>query len=158
MDAALVERPVDDQPCCTSDQAPARGGRLQSAACLAGAGGGVEFREGDTTHEGAVEPDTVQSAAGFKDEAIIHGALLDITVEVVRRNPADQGKGFFPQLKRWVVEQVDGTLTLHRRLAREYDHRPDTSTSRVYGASTANMARRLTTPAPTWHDTLGPAA
>lgn len=74
---------------------------------------------------------------GFKDEVIIHGTLLDIDVEVVRRNPVDQGKGFVPQPKRWVVEQVNGTLMLHRRLAREYDHRPDTSTSRVYWASIA---------------------
>ncbi|WP_406190532.1 transposase [Streptomyces sp. NBC_01017] len=95
---------------------------------------------------------------GFKDEVIIHGALLDITVEVVRRNPADKGKGFVPQPKRWVVEQVNGTLMLHRRLAREYDHRPDTSASRVYWASTANMSRRLTTPTPTWRDTLRTAA
>ncbi|MFF1297497.1 MULTISPECIES: IS5 family transposase [unclassified Streptomyces] len=95
---------------------------------------------------------------GFKDEVIIHGALQDITVEVVRRNPADQGKGFVPQPKRWVVEQVNGTLMLDRRLAREYDHRPDTSASRVYWASTANMTRRLTTPAPTWRDTLRAAA
>jgi transposase len=91
---------------------------------------------------------------GFKDEVIIHGALLDITVEVVRRNPADQGKGFVPQPKRWVVEQVNGTLMLDRRLAREYDHRPDTSASRVYWASIANMTRRLTTPTPAWRDTL----
>jgi transposase len=95
---------------------------------------------------------------GFKDEVVIHGALLDIEVEVVRRNPADQGKGFVPQPKRWVVEQTNGTLMLHRRLAREYDHRPDTSASRVYWASTANMARRLTTPTPTWRDTLKLAA
>ncbi|WTH12120.1 transposase [Streptomyces sp. NBC_01578] len=38
---------------------------------------------------------------GFKDEVVIHGAMLDITVDVVRRNPADQGKGFVPQPKRW---------------------------------------------------------
>ncbi|WSF73878.1 IS5 family transposase [Streptomyces decoyicus] len=71
---------------------------------------------------------------GFKDEVLIHGALLDIDVEVVRRTPDDQGKGFVPQPKRWIVEQVNGTLMLHRRLAREYDHRPDTSASRVYWA------------------------
>jgi hypothetical protein len=41
---------------------------------------------------------------GFKDEVLIHGALLDIDVEVVHRNPADQGKGFVPQPKRWIVE------------------------------------------------------
>ncbi|MEV7317811.1 IS5 family transposase [Streptomyces microflavus] len=95
---------------------------------------------------------------GFKEAVIVHGALLDIDVEVVRRNPADQGKGFVPQPKRWVVEQTNGTLMLHRRLAREYDHRPDTSASRVYWASTANMARRLTTPTPAWRDTIGLAA
>ncbi|MER5228193.1 IS5/IS1182 family transposase, partial [Streptomyces flaveus] len=95
---------------------------------------------------------------GFKDEVVIHGALLDITVDVVRRNPDEKGKGFVPQPKRWVVEQVNGTLMLHRRLAREYDHRPDNAASRVYWASTANMARRLTTPAPTWRDTLQVAA
>ncbi|WSC50086.1 transposase [Streptomyces sp. NBC_01762] len=95
---------------------------------------------------------------GFKDEVVIHGALLDIAVDVVRRNPGDQGKGFVPQPKRWVVEQVNGTLMLHRRLAREYDHRPDNSASRVYWASTANMTRRLTTPAPAWRDSLQVAA
>ncbi|MFE7759278.1 transposase [Streptomyces sp. NPDC057418] len=31
---------------------------------------------------------------GFKDEVVIHGVLNDINVEIVRRNPADQGKGF----------------------------------------------------------------
>lgn len=79
---------------------------------------------------------------GFKDEALIHGALAGIDVEVVRRNPDDQGKGFVPQPKRWIVEQVNGTLMLHRRLAREYDHRSDASASRVYWASIANMTRR----------------
>ncbi|MCZ4509810.1 hypothetical protein O3Q52_16720 [Streptomyces sp. ActVer] len=74
--------------------------------------------------------------------------LLDITVKVVRRNPDDQGKGFVPQSERCVVGQVNGTLRLHRHLAREYDRRPDSSASRVYWASTANMARRLITPAP----------
>ncbi|GLW59008.1 DDE transposase [Kitasatospora phosalacinea] len=88
---------------------------------------------------------------GFKDAVIIHGALLGITVDVVRRNPAD--RGFVPQPKRWVVEQVNGTLILHRRLVREYDHRPENSASRVYWATTANMARRLTAPTPAWRET-----
>ncbi|AUY53777.1 IS5 family transposase [Streptomyces sp. CB01881] len=91
---------------------------------------------------------------GLKDEVVIHGALPDIDVEVVRRNPADQGKGFVPQPKRWVVEQTNGTLMPHRRLAREYDHRPDTSASRVYRPSTANMTRRPTAPAPSGRETL----
>jgi hypothetical protein len=57
-----------------------------------------------------------------------------------------------------VVEQANGTQMLHRRLAREYDHRPDTSASRVYWTSTANMARRLTALTPAWRDALGLAA
>lgn len=92
---------------------------------------------------------------GFKDAMVIHGALLGVSVDIVRRNPED--RGFVPQPKRWVVEQVNGTLILHRRLVREYDHRPENSASRVYWATTANMARRLTTPTPPWRES-GPAA
>lgn len=92
---------------------------------------------------------------GFKDDVLIHGALLDIDVEVVCRNPDDQGKGFVPQPRRWIVEQVNGALMLHRRLAREYDHRCDPSASRVYWASIANMTGHLTTPSPAWRDTFG---
>ncbi|WTV95540.1 hypothetical protein OG250_46860 [Streptomyces sp. NBC_00487] len=84
--------------------------------------------------------------------------MKDITVEVVRRNPDDEGKGFVPQPKRWVVEQVNGTLMLHRGLARNYDHRPDIAAYRVYWASTAGMLRRLTTPTPTGRDDVEPAA
>jgi hypothetical protein len=40
---------------------------------------------------------------GSKDAVIIHGAVKDITVEVVRRSPDDEGRGFVPQPKRWVV-------------------------------------------------------
>ncbi|WSQ40157.1 transposase [Streptomyces sp. NBC_01224] len=95
---------------------------------------------------------------GFKDAVITHGTVKDIIIEVVRRNPDDQGKGFVPRPKRWVVEQVNGTLMLHRRLARDYDHRPDNAASRVYWASTAGMLRRLTTPTPAWRDDVELAA
>ncbi|GGV59231.1 hypothetical protein GCM10010245_92260 [Streptomyces spectabilis] len=81
-----------------------------------------------------------------------------IWVEVVRRNPGDHGKGFIPQPKRWIVEQVNGTSLWHRRLARRYGHRPATSTSRASWASIVNMTRRLTTPAPTRRDALELAA
>ncbi|WSN61617.1 transposase [Streptomyces sp. NBC_01362] len=94
----------------------------------------------------------------FKDAVIIHGAVKNITVEVVRRNPYDQGKGFIPPPKRWVVEQVNGTLMLHRHLARGYVHRPDNAASRVYWVSTAGVLRRLTTPSPAWRDDVELAA
>lgn len=57
-----------------------------------------------------------------------------------------------------LVEQVNGTLMLHRRLARDYDHRPDNAASRVYWASTAGMLRRLTTPTIAWRDDVELAA
>lgn len=79
---------------------------------------------------------------GFKNAVVAHGAGLGIVVQVVERNPAD--KGFVPQPKRWVVEQTFGILSFHRRLARDYEHRPPSSASRVYWAMTDVMARRIT--------------
>ncbi|MEE1745409.1 transposase [Streptomyces sp. JV184] len=52
--------------------------------------------------------------------------------------------GFVPQPKRWRVEQTFGILILHRRLVRDYEHRPASSASRVHWAMTHVMARRLT--------------
>jgi len=57
--------------------------------------------------------------AGFEDEVAIHGALQGIDVEQVKR--CDTTAGFVPLAKRWVVEQTNGTLMLHRRLVREYE-------------------------------------
>jgi transposase len=80
--------------------------------------------------------------AGFKDDVAIHGAVLGIDVEQVKRN--DTTAGFVPVKRRWVVEQTNGTLMLHRRLTREYETRPASSVSRTFWASTANLVRRLT--------------
>jgi transposase len=89
---------------------------------------------------------------GFKDEVAIHGALLDIDVEQVKR--ADATRGFIPQKHRWVVEQTNGTLMLHRRLTREYESNPASSVSRVWWACTTNLVRRLTdTHTLTWRGT-----
>jgi transposase len=86
---------------------------------------------------------------GFKNTVVDHGVRLGIDVEIVERNPAD--RGFVPQPKRWIAEQTYGTLMLHRRLVRDYEHLPASSESRVYWAMTAVMARRLTRgPAPSW--------
>lgn len=88
---------------------------------------------------------------GFKNQVVAHGAGLGIGVEIVERNP--QETGFIPQPKRWRVEQTYGILILHRRLVRDYEHRPASSASRVYWAMTQVMARRLTSAnAPTWRD------
>jgi transposase len=89
--------------------------------------------------------------AGFKQDVGVHGAVLGIDVEVVKRT--DTQPGFVPVKKRWIVEQVYGTLMLHRRLAREYESRPESSVSRTLWASMAGMVRRLTgTSTPTWRN------
>ncbi|MFF8918851.1 IS5 family transposase [Streptomyces sp. NPDC015032] len=88
---------------------------------------------------------------GFKNQVVDHGTRLGVDVEIVARNPQD--KGFVPQPKRWRVEQTYGILILHRRLVRDYEHRPASSASRVYWAMTHVMARRLTgANTPTWRD------
>ncbi|MFC9753795.1 IS5 family transposase [Streptomyces sp. NPDC056921] len=88
---------------------------------------------------------------GFKNQVVTHGAALGIDVGIVQRNPEEQG--FVPQAKRWWVEQTFGILILHRRLVRDYEHRPAFSASRVYWAMTYVMARRLTdTNTLTWRD------
>lgn len=80
--------------------------------------------------------------AGFKDDVMIHGAVLGITVEQVKRS--DTRPGFVPVAHRWVVERTHGTLTLHRRLVREYEIRPASSVSHTLWSSTATLTRRLT--------------
>jgi transposase len=87
--------------------------------------------------------------AGFKDYVMIHGAVLGITVEQVKRS--DTRPGFVPVAHRWVVERTHGTLMLHRRLVREYESLPASSVSHTLWASTAHLIRRLTgTTTATW--------
>lgn len=80
--------------------------------------------------------------AGFKDDVAIHGAIHGIDVEQVLRS--DSTAGFVPIAKRWIVEQVNGTLMLHRRLVREYEIKEASSESHTWWAATANLVRRLT--------------
>jgi transposase len=103
----------------------------------------------------ATPPGSVQTALvdqGFKNSLVAHGATHGIDVKIVERNPATTG--FVPQPKPWVVEQTYGTMSLHRRLIRDYEHDPASSESRVYWAMTDVMTRRLTgTSTPTWRST-----
>ncbi|MEU1450150.1 IS5 family transposase [Streptomyces sp. NPDC059340] len=86
---------------------------------------------------------------GFKKTVVDHGQQVGIDVEVVERNPADTG--FVPQVKRWIVEQTNGILMLHRRLVRDYEHRTASAESRVYWAISDRMSRMLTdTSTPAW--------
>ncbi|MFD8219251.1 IS5 family transposase [Streptomyces sp. NPDC059697] len=86
---------------------------------------------------------------GFKKTVVDHGQQVGIDVEVVERNPADTG--FVPQVKRWIVEQTNGILMLHRRLVRDYEHPTASAESRVYWAISDRMSRMLTdTSTPAW--------
>ncbi|MFF2517666.1 IS5 family transposase [Streptomyces sp. NPDC058086] len=86
---------------------------------------------------------------GFKKTVVDHGQQVGIDVEVVERNPADTG--FVPQVKRWIAEQTNGILMLHRRLVRDYEHRTASAESRVYWAISDRMSRMLTdTSTPAW--------
>lgn len=100
----------------------------------------------------AADTDTVQKALvdqGFKNAVVDHGKRVGIDVEVVERNPTTSG--FVPQPIRWRVEQVNGIMMLHRRLVRDYEHRPASAESRVYWAISDRMSRMLTaTSTPTW--------
>jgi transposase len=69
--------------------------------------------------------------AGFKDDVALHGAVRGIDVEQVLRS--DATSGFVPVAKRWVVEQTNGTLMLHRRLTHEYESGPESSVSANLG-------------------------
>jgi transposase len=111
---------------------------------------GIALLDQPTEHTGGTALKALVDE-GFKNQVAFHGTLLGIDVETVERKPQD--KGFVPQPKRWRVEQTFGILILHRRLVRDYEHRPASSASRVYWAMTQVMARRLTgANTPTWRD------
>jgi transposase len=91
---------------------------------------------------------TTGKDAGKKVAGRKRGLAVD-ALGLIKRN--DTKPGFVPIAKRWVVEQVNGTLMLHRRLVREYESRPESSVSRTLWASAANLVRRLTgTSTPSW--------
>jgi transposase len=112
---------------------------------------GCQLLDGVLAHTPTVSKAWVD--AGFKDDVAIHGALHGIDVEQVKRSDTTGGKalGFVPVKRRWVVEQTNGILMLHRRLTREYESNPASSVARTFWASTANLVRRLTdTSTPSW--------
>jgi transposase len=90
--------------------------------------------------------------AGFKNRVVEHGAHLGVDVEIVTKDP--QVKGFSVVKRRWVVERTLGWLMHHRRLARDYEARPDNSASMITIAMIDNLAKRVTAETtPTWRDT-----
>jgi transposase len=80
--------------------------------------------------------------SGYQRSVIDRGAVYDIDVQVVTKDPAQ--RGFKPQRKRWAVERTFGWLMLHRRLARDYETLPQRSRTMIHWAMIDNMSRRLT--------------
>jgi hypothetical protein len=60
------------------------------------------------------------------------------------RVSASHKPGFHVVKRRWVVERTLGWLMLHRRLAREYETRPDHASAMIRVASIDNLTRRIT--------------
>ncbi|MFC4117357.1 transposase [Nonomuraea zeae] len=90
--------------------------------------------------------------SAYRTTVIDGAAALGIDVEVISRDPAT--RSFTPLPRRWVAERTLGWLMLHRRLARDYEARPDRSEAMIHIAMIDLMTRRLTGEnTPTWRGT-----
>lgn len=105
----------------------------------------------DTVH--ALFP-TVEAAlvdGGYQDSLPAYGANQGIAVTKVTRNTEVRGFTVIP--KRWIVERTIGWLMFHRRLVRDFENRPDSSSSMIRIAMIDNMLRRITHQNTiTWHE------
>lgn len=72
-------------------------------------------------------------------------AVLHLVVTVIKRN--DDTSGFVVLPRRWVAERTFGWLMRSRRLARDYERRPDSSEAMILWSMTMLMTRRLAAPA-----------
>ena len=61
-------------------------------------------------------------------------------LEVVKKK---KGKGFHVLPRRWVVERTFAWLSRYRRLSKDYERKPTSSSSHVYVASIRLMLRRI---------------
>jgi transposase len=93
----------------------------------------------------------VWADSGFKNKAVEHAADLGVTLEVVPRK--SDKPGFHVVKRRWVVERTIGWLMLHRRLARDYEKRDESSQAMINLAMIDNATKRITgETTPTWRD------
>jgi len=66
---------------------------------------------------------------------------LDITLEIVSRDPGVKGFQLLP--RRWVVERTFAWLDRYRRLSKDYERSTASSEAMVYIASIHTMLKRL---------------
>jgi len=85
---------------------------------------------------------------GYEDPDLITWARtqLGITLDIVRRNPADQGT-FTVLPRRWVIERTNAWISRRRRCARDYERLPAHHAAMVHWAAILQMTRRLASPA-----------
>lgn len=82
------------------------------------------------------------SDGGFAGKFVTWAArILRMTVEVVRKPPGQVGFKVHP--RRWVVERTLSWLMANRRLARDYERRPDSSESFIYWTMIRLTSRRV---------------
>lgn len=72
-------------------------------------------------------------------------AVLHLIVTVIKRG--DDVSGFVVLPRRWVVERSFAWLLRSRRLARDYERRPDSSEAMILWSMSQLMTRRLAAPA-----------
>lgn len=93
---------------------------------------------------------TALTDGGYQDSLPAYGAKLGITVIKVTRN--SETKGFQVIPKRWIVERTFGWHMFHRRLVRDFENRPDSSSAMIRTAMIDNILRRIThQKIPNWH-------
>lgn len=93
----------------------------------------------------------VWADSGFKNQAVEHAAAEGITLEIVQRK--SDKPGFHVVKRRWVVERTIGWLMMHRRLARDYEKRDESSQAMINLAMIDNVTKRITGEnTPTWRD------
>jgi transposase len=68
-------------------------------------------------------------------------ALLDFTIEIIKRSHTAQGFEVLP--RRWVVERIFGWMTRWRRLVRDYEQRIDCSHAMIHVARGSLLLRRI---------------
>ncbi|MEN8652232.1 transposase [Streptomyces sp. 21So2-11] len=71
--------------------------------------------------------------------------VLHLVVTVIKRS--DDVSGFVVLPRRWVVERSFAWLLRSRRLARDYERRPDSSEAMIIWSMTQLMTHRLAAPA-----------
>lgn len=84
----------------------------------------------------------VWADGGYAGQLVDWAQEQGLTLEIVRRS--DDVKGFKVLPRRWVVERTFGWLCPYRRLSKDYEESPDSSTAYIYISMINRMSRSLT--------------